>query len=444
VDTVKSLSHQTFLGQQGVNLIERRVQDMGYWWYPSTVSEVGIDGHIEIRDSQTGRMANLILQVQSRATERRWSRENDTSFDYICEEDELQYWLAGTAEVLLVTSRPSKEEAYWAPVKEYFSANPQNREARRISFSKETGRFDKDAARALLRLAAPKDAGAYLSPRPKAEKLYSNLLKVAHYAPDLYIAQTDLREPKHLWARAKDLGVEVGAEYYLSDGNIASFHDLARDPWRKFCDAGTIEQHETVDWTESDDPNRQRQFVRILNGALKERLKEWNVRQRRDGTYYFSTVRGTFRPRRIDFSGSVAEQFRTVVQKYPSGKMHYIRHTAFNGYFKKMAGHWYLEITPSYVFTMDGHTPSKFEGELLSGIKMIEHNDAVLGQVHLWTDILTRQADLVHRDYPFLRFSELLSFDLDYGINDKEWLYTEDLDVAENGLDALNHLPLFQ
>lgn len=441
---MKTLSHRTFLGQQGVNLIERRVQEMGYWWYPSAVPEVGIDGHIEIRDGQTGRMTNLILQVQSRATESRWSWETDTGFDYICEEAELQYWLAGTAEVLLVTSRPSKEEAYWAPVKEYFRANPQNRPARRVSFSKETGRFDRDAARALLQIAAPKEAGAYLSPRPKKEKLYSNLLKVAHYAPELYIAQTDLRVSKHLWGRAKDFGIEVGPEWYLSDGNIISFHDLARNPWPRFCEAGTCEQHDTADWAESDDPDRQRQFVRLLNAALKERLKEWNVRQRKDGTYYFSAVRGTFRPRRIDFSGSVAEQFRTVVQKYPSGRMHYIRHTAFNGYFKKMDSHWYLEITPSYVFTMDGRTPSKFEGELLSGIKIIEHNDAVLGQVHLWTDILARSADLVHRDYPFLRFSDLLTFELDYGLNDKEWLSTEDLDVAASGLDALKHLPLFQ
>lgn len=56
---------------------------------------------------------------------------------------------------------------------------------------------------------------------------------------------------------------------------------------------------------------------------------------------------------------------------------------------------------------------------------------------------MTRPADLVHRDYPFLRFSELLSFELDYGINDKEWLSGEELDVAESGLDSLKNLTLF-
>jgi hypothetical protein len=102
---LKTLSQQTLLGQQGINLIERRLQEMGYWWYPSTVPEV--------RDGQTGRMTNLTLKVQSKATERPWPRERDDSFDYICEEEDLQYWLAGDAQVLLVMSRPSKEEAYW-------------------------------------------------------------------------------------------------------------------------------------------------------------------------------------------------------------------------------------------------------------------------------------------------------------------------------------------
>lgn len=81
--------------------------------YPSTVPEVGVDGHIEIRDLQTGEMTNVILQVQSKATERPWPRENNSSFDYICDEDDLQYWLAGTAQLILVLSRPSKEDAYW-------------------------------------------------------------------------------------------------------------------------------------------------------------------------------------------------------------------------------------------------------------------------------------------------------------------------------------------
>lgn len=430
------------LGQQGVNLIEKRVHDMGYWWYPSIVPEVGIDGHLEIRDVRTGRMTNLILQVQSKATERPWSRETKDSFDFICTEDDLQYWLAGTAQVIVVMSKPSKQEAYWVPIKDYFKAHPENRAARRISVVKNESQFDKSAADALFRLAAPKEAGAYLSPRPKAERLVSNLLAVAHYAQHLHIAQTEIRENSVLWAEAKELGVEIGPEWILSDGNLISFHDLSEYPWNRFCDTGTNETFDTVEWAESDDPTRQRHFVWLLNHSLKQRLKEWSVRKRKeDGIYYFAASKA-FRPRRINFYGSVGEQFRTVVQRYPSGKTSYIRHAAFRGYFKKMDNAWYLEITPSYIFTMDGFSPSKYEADLLSGIKRLEHNDAVLMQVQLWADVLTRKADLVHPEYPFLTFSKLLSFDLPFGINDKEWLSHEELDVSANRVDSLANMPL--
>lgn len=418
---------------------------MGYWWVPSTVPEVGIDGYIEIRDSQTGGMTNLILQVQSKATEQRWSRETDEGFDYICEEEDLRYWLNGTAEVLLIMSKPSQQVAYWVPVKQYFRVHPENRAQRRISVLKEESKLDKDAASALLRLAAPKERGVYLSPRPKTEKLISNLLAVSHYAPDLHIAQTDIRDPKQLWAKANDEGIEIGGEWFLSDGLIYSFHDLSRYPWNQFCDLGTHDPVDTSEWADSDDPVRQRQFVRLLNHSLTQRLKEWNIwRRKEDDVYYFAAPK-PFRPRRVDFSGCIAEQFRTVVQKYSSGKTSYIRHTAFSGFFKKLDSNWYLEITPTYIFTKDGFRTSKYEPDLLSGIKQIEHNDAVMVQVHLWADILTRKADLIHQDYEFLRFSELLSFDLPYGINDKEWLSQEDLDVGASGLDALAQLgPLFQ
>ena len=74
---------------------------------------------------------------------------------------------------------------------------------------------------------------------------------------------------------------------------------------------------------------------------------------------------------------------------------------------------------------------------LLSGIKDKSNITMPYRAVHLAGPPHAATLHLVHRDYPFLRFSELLSFELPYGINDKEWLSKEDLDVAESGLDSL-------
>lgn len=387
-------------------------------------------------------MTNLIIQVQSKATEQPWAREREDSFEYICDEDDLEYWLAGNAPVIIVFSRPSKDEAYWVSVKDYFRSNPDRRKARRISLQKSTSRFDQSAADALLRLAAPKDPGAYLSPRPKTERLFANLLRVASYASDLYVAQSDIRDFKDIWDMARELKVEIGPEWLPSDGNLMSFHDLSAFPWNRFCDPGSMETFQASEWGESEDADRQRLFVRFLNLALKERLREWMVRRpKSDGMYYFAASPGS-RSRRIDFAGAVDDQYRTVVQTYTSGKSRYIRHLAFGGYFERLAGKWYVEITPSYVFTSDSVQPYRYEADLLSGIKLLDHNNTLLSQLHLSVDLLPRKADLVHSDYPFLRFGELLDVCTPCGVNDKEWLSHEDLDFSTDGLDALSKLPL--
>lgn len=434
---MKTLSKQTFLGQEGITLIERRLQTMGYWWYPSAVPECGIDGHLEIRDAQTGAMTNLIVQVQSKATESPWNRETPSGFEYTCKEEDLQYWLMGNAPVIVVFGRPKADEAYWVPVKEYFAAHPELRQSRRIIVDKTASTFDRTAADALFRLARPKDTGIYLSPRPREEKLYSNLLRVVSYAQTVFVGQTDIRDFQDIWDTARELGVEIGSEWSLHNGTLMSFHDLSTYPWSTFCDNGTIEAFDTDEWACSDDPDKERQFVRLLNHALRERLREWNVwRRKEDKAYYFGLGKDR-RNRTIEFTGAVSEHFRTVVKKYTLSRTHYYRHLAFYASFKRLDGAWYLTINPSYVFTTNGSKTSKYEPDLLSGIKIKEHNDTVIVQVHLWADILTRKGDLVHTDYAFLRFSNLLTTSLPYGIADKEWLEHEELDTSTDVVDAL-------
>ena len=434
---MKTLSKQTFLGQEGITLVERRLQTMGYWWYPSAVPECGIDGHLEIRDAVTGAMTNLIVQVQSKATEVPWARETAAGFEYTCKEEDLQYWLMGNAPVIVVFGRPKTDEAYWVPVKDYFAAHPELRQSRRIIIDKTASAFDKTAADALFRLARPKDAGIYLSPRPREEKLYSNLLRVASYAKSIYVAQTDIRDFKDIWSTARELDVEIGSEWSLHEGTLMSFHDLSTYPWNEFCDAGSMEEFGTDEWARSDDTDKERQFVRLLNHALRERLKEWNVWRRKDDKAYYFGLGKDRRNRTIEFTGAVTEHFRTVVRRYTLSKTSYYRHLAFYASFKRLDREWYLAINPSYVFTTNGSKSSKYESDLLTGIKIKEHNDTVNVQVHLWTDVLKRRADLFHQDYALLRFGDLLTAELPYGIDDKEWLGHEELDTSAEAIDAL-------
>ena len=107
---MKTILDTSILGQRGVNLIERIVLEMGFLWTPSGTIEAGIDGIIETRDFNTGQVFNSILQVQSKAVSQ-FSNETQDTFEYVCRENDLQYWLGGNAPVLLVVSCPDREEA---------------------------------------------------------------------------------------------------------------------------------------------------------------------------------------------------------------------------------------------------------------------------------------------------------------------------------------------
>jgi len=181
----KRIAHATLLGERGIALIARIVMEMGCVWYPTGSVEAGIDGHIEFRDAATGTVYNVVIGVQSKATDgAAFANETAHGFDYYCDERDLAYWLMGNLPVVLIVSRPSTNDAYWVAIKDYFR-DPVRRASKKVHFEKGSTRFDVQARDALFGVAAPRDAGIYLSPPRTAERLISNLLPVTFIAPRL-------------------------------------------------------------------------------------------------------------------------------------------------------------------------------------------------------------------------------------------------------------------
>ena len=423
-------------GQQGINLIATIVGEMGYLWTPTTGhSDAGIDGYIEIRRTDTNEATNFILQVQSKATAREWENETSEGFDFRCEERDLTYWLQGNAPVILVVSRPRNREGYWVSIKDYFQ-DLEARKSRKVRFSKTKNVFDAKAAVALTQLAMPRDAGVYLAPPPKREALFSNLLPVGRYGPDLFIADTTHRKPETIWGVFKEMEVRPGSEWFLRDGRLVSFHNLKEEPWCRVCDAGSMEQFRTEEWAESRDQDRKHDFVRLLNQALRTHLGHkavWHHQPRNGvGVFYFAPTRD-LSPRVVHWKRT-KESERTVFQAYPGKKdptrIAYYRHLAFEPRFRRLGGSWFLEITPTYHFTADGKTPSKYRESYLAGIKRIEKHAAFAGNVLFWAHFLTAR-DLFSKPSPFLTFADLLEFPVEFGIHDEDWLAKAETEERE-------------
>ena len=65
-------------------------------------TDAGIDGEIELRNTVTGEVANRLILIQSKASDRRFPGENDRSFHFLCKQADVAYWMSADVPVLLV------------------------------------------------------------------------------------------------------------------------------------------------------------------------------------------------------------------------------------------------------------------------------------------------------------------------------------------------------
>ncbi len=434
--SMKKVSPQSIIGQLGANLIERIVLQMKYIWRPIHIFDVGIDGEIEVCDPVTGEATNAIIRVQAKATTLAFQAETPDSFEYSCQQKDLNYWLRGNAPVILIVCRPDTNEAYWVSIKDYFK-DLATQKARKVHFNKSRDCFDLRCAPLLKQLAVPKDAGIYFAPLQKTENLYTNLLEVASYAPTIYIAETEYRKPGEIWAQFKSMGLKVGSEWMLSNKRILTFYDLDEPPFNSICDLGTRETFDTSEWAESDDEVKKREFVRLLNLCLRERTKLQGLRFAEEHEYYYIPATRGLKTRKVSYQSVQRRVSREVFKQY--GKKSdptqgaFCRHSAFKGYFIRLGEKWFLEITPTYHFTSNGYKEDMFREERLKGIKRLERNPAVVGQMLMWADYLGSPVrNLFSNEYPFLSLGKIAVLETTAGIPDDIWFRAEEGSEAQN------------
>ncbi len=417
----KRLTAEARLGQRGVNLIESIVIDMGSRWIPGGPIEVGIDGYIELFDPGTGESLGRTLAVQSKAVSE-FSSETNESFTYQCNARDIDYWTQGNIPVILVVSRPSAKEAYWVPIKNYFAGRMNQGSA--VRFSKEHDIFSADSFRKLVDLSRTSDDGLYLAPLPRREVLYSNLLEIMEFPSKLYIAVTECRTPAQVWRRLPR-SRSIGGDWIVRDKLILGFEDFSDTQWSEVCDIGSADCFDTSEWSESNDPERIRVFVQLLNRVLRRQLAPKVRFWPQEECYAFegSLEEGDIR---ISYRSANRQSTITVVSKFEKttargDTVAWLRHLAFQGQFRRIDEKWYLEIIPTYQFTKDGIRLDFFHEEKLSGIKRIEGNRAVLSAVLFWSDYLSPHQKLFEHRTPTIIFGSPAKFEIEVGINDNQW-----------------------
>lgn len=423
---MKKIGRSDIIGQHGMAHIQGVVNGMGFMFYPTDGVEAGIDGYIELRDTDTGEVSNLLLQVQGKASQReRLQGETDTSFEFPCSEADIAYWMQGTAPVLLIFVWLKEGKAYWKSLKDWFS-DAERMKARKVVFDKVADEFTPAAKAGIVSVAAAARPGAAGPSVRMDEDLLINLVGV-EFSKRIYWAPTRHGSDKSFGAALRDLDRRAGAEWIVRGKSVLSFHDLDKWPWNQLCEAEAMEEFDVDEWSDSDDEERQRDFVALLNRAIGEFVRPHLYHDRDSGAFYFS------KPRERDnlnhaYRSLLNVTSRRVVGSYGKRKddprrPSYWRHSAFQHHFVRLGGRWFVEITPTYHFTYDGRRADRFAGERLKKIKEKENNAAVMGQFVMWREflIVQGQGDLLKGAYPFISFKAIDQLGLEVGVPDELW-----------------------
>lgn len=427
---MKKIGRSDIIGQHGMAHIQGVVNGMGFMFYPTGGVEAGIDGYIELRDTDTGEVSNLLLQVQGKASQReRLQGDTETSFEFPCSEADISYWLQGTAPVLLIFVWLKEEKAYWKSLKDWF-ADPDRVKARKVVFDKVVDAFTPAAKAGIVSVAATARQGAAGPSVRIDEELLVNLVGVS-FAKRIYWAPTRHGSDKSFGAALRNLDRLAGSEWIVRGKSVLSFHDLDQWPWNQLCEAEAMEEFDVDEWSDSDDEDRQRDFVALLNRAIGEFVRPELYHDRDSGVFFFS------KPRDRDnlyhaYRSLQNTTTRRVVGRYGKKRKDptlasYWRHSAFLHRFVRLGGKWFVEVTPTYHFTHDGRHLDGFAGERLKKIKEIENNAAVMGQFVMWRDFLVThgRGDLLKESYPFISFHEVDALELGVGVPDSLWTLQE-------------------
>lgn len=423
--------------QKAVNLIEEVVLDMGLIWHVRGPFDAGIDGRVELRDVRTKEPLNRHIGVQSKGWAK-FTAETEDGFEFLCDAADIDYWMRSDDPVLLVCSHPATREAWFVCVTDWF-ADAERRAARRVFFDKHADRFDASKALGLLRLATRAEPVLHCRlPRPP-EELVTNLLPILQHGSRVWSAPCELYDHAQVHGRYEEDGGERASDYLLRHGRLYTLRDPRSCALRHLCDINRVESVAAAAWSESEDPKLGRYWVELLRRTLLQQVKQqlrWHPKR---GVFYFQAPDPL-----ADLSVEGPNGKRQVVKvEYFSDKrrderrLKYVRHHAFGPCFQSVDGLWHLEVEPDYLFTYDGERENYRGDEYMAGIKRLDKNLAVIGQLRMWEHLLTRPPSLLNPEPGLLTFGPLRTVPVPVGIDDALWRGKDTDDVRIPGQDEL-------
>ncbi|WP_106398909.1 DUF4365 domain-containing protein [Actinocorallia populi] len=421
-------SVQQRAGFRGEAFVDKAVSDAGHVWN-DTKRDFAIDGQIEFVAADR-EVTGVAVVAQVKGTEAGFAGDNAAGFRFSCKADHIDYWLRLGRPVVLICVDLRVDKAWWKRVDTWF-ADPERRARHVVDFDKEADRFDPSAFSKLSALGV--SVGEPLPRLEGSESLVSNLLAVEGFGPQIYGASTPCRDRGDAWERMRSNGSFEGG-FHLSAGRIYSLLPLDRGPLAVLCD-GPVGSSPTQDWANTEDPDLLRRFVSLLNYTLRSAHHPdlvWHAKKKI--VYMQATPDRSRRRIRGRYRGSKGRSFfQPYFGKDDETKISFCRHYAAGLFFRRWGDQWYLEINPTYHFTIDGQRDSLYDAEYVSKIKRFERNNAVYQLVRAWADFLQGEDTLFSTRDERILFGQLLELDCDAAIDETVWIPQETASASSVG-----------
>lgn len=243
----------------------------------------------------------------------------------------------------------------------------------------------------------------------------------------------------------KKTGVERFDDYLISSDLILTFRDLTRsnEPLRKVVDIGTIEQFTPNDYV-GENTDRENIFKSLLSETLRQDLFKRNIEWVGEEKVFRFTSGKIAKVTKVTWVKDKNKATREVISEIWSkpkeeivveedGKQrtrqerHIIcfRHLAFTEQMHLFNDEWYISIKPTWSFTSDGHSQSRFTSNYMTGIKKLENNEAVYNHFRFIGSYLGAASgnDLY---YTFkIQFESPQNFNSSPAIDDDSWKKSE-------------------
>jgi hypothetical protein len=414
-------SVQQRAGYRGEAFVDKAVSDAGHIWNDSK-RDFAIDGQIEFVAADR-EVTGVAVLAQVKATEVGFAGDTPTEFKFSCKPDHVSYWLRLGRPVVLVCVDLRIQRAWWKRLDTWFT-DPERKARGVVHFDKAVDCFDVDGFSRLSALGVP--VGEPLPRLESSEKLVSNLLIVDGFAPVIYEAPTPCRDRSEAWERMRSNDSKFESGFHLASGRIYSFSQLDTGPLAALCN-GPVTSSPTATWATADDPDQQRRFVSLLNFTLRAAHHPDLAWQPKKKVVYIQAPSDRSR-RRIKgrYRGSRGKSFFTpYFGRDDEAKISFCRHYAAGLYFRRWDEQWYLEINPTYHFTIDGKRDSRYDAEYIKKIKLMERNNAVYQLVRAWADFLQGEDNLFKNKDDRINFGELLELECDAAIDEDVWIPQE-------------------